>query len=92
MVGLTVKLCKGLNKQVPRLQDEHLDYKEEEISRLACARMYFLDVFVREDVAEPVNGLHMEVAETKVEVHIGKDEERVDDRTLVDEERVVEGV
>ena len=34
----------------------------------------------------------MEVAEAEVEVHIGEDEERVNDRTLVDEERVVEGV
>ncbi len=54
--------------------------------------MYFLDVFVWVDRAEPVDGQRMEVAEAKVEIHIGKDEERVDDYTLVDEERVVEGV
>ena len=77
---------------MPSLQKEHQDDEEEEIPRLACTRMYFLDVFWWVDRAEPVDGLGVEVAEAEVEVHIGEDEERVNDRTLVDEEHVVEGV
>ena len=66
-----------------RLHDQHQDYEEEEVPRLACTRMYFLDVLGWVNRAEPVDGQRMEVAEAKVEVHIGEDKERVDDHTLV---------
>lgn len=76
---------------MPRLHDQHQDYVEVEISRLACARMYLLDFFGGVDRAEPVDGLCVEEAEAKVEVNVGEDEERVDEHALVDEKRVVEG-
>ena len=74
------------------MQYQHQDNEEEEIPRLTCARMYLLNFFRRIDRAEPVDGLRVEKAEAEVEVNVGEDEERVDDHTLVEEERVVEGV